>query len=94
MHPRATGARQNGRTETNLKMQVSMDQDSGGRPVLSESHLRRILRGYSAFYNDSRPHMSLRGNSPLGRDVEPPSKGTVIAIPQVGGLHHRYTRAA
>jgi transposase InsO family protein len=62
--------------------------------VLSESHLRRVLRGYVAYYNDSPPHMSLSGNSPMGRDVEPPSKGQVVAIPQVGGLHHRYARAA
>jgi transposase InsO family protein len=62
--------------------------------VLSESHLRRILHGYVAYYNDSRPHMSLSGNSPLGREVERPSRGRVTAIPQVGGLHHRYTRAA
>ena len=62
--------------------------------VLSESHLRRILREYVAYYNASRPHGSLDGNSPLGREVEPPPKGGVVAIPQVGGLHHRYTRAA
>jgi putative transposase len=62
--------------------------------VLSESHLRRILRGYVAYYNGVRPHASLNGNSPLGREVEPPSRGRVVAIPEVGGLHHRYTRAA
>jgi transposase InsO family protein len=62
--------------------------------VLSESHLRRVLRGYVAYYKASRPHSSLNGNSPLGRQVEPPSRGPVIALPQVGGLHHRYARAA
>jgi transposase InsO family protein len=62
--------------------------------VLNESHLRKILRGYAAYYNASRPHSSLDGNPPTGRDVEPPSRGRVTAIPQVGGLHHRYTRAA
>ena len=33
-------------------------------------------------------------NAPVPRQVEPPSKGRIIAILQVGGLHHRYTRAA
>ena len=39
-------------------------------------------------------HLSLESNAPVPRRVEHPSEGKVIAIPQVGGLHHRYTRAA
>jgi hypothetical protein len=62
--------------------------------VLNESHLRKILRGYVAYYHASRPHSSLDGNSPMGREVEPPPTSRVVAIPEVGGLHHRYTRAA
>jgi hypothetical protein len=38
--------------------------------------------------------MSLAGNAPSPREVEPPDLGKVIAIPQAGGLHHRYTRIA
>jgi putative transposase len=62
--------------------------------VLNEDHLRRILRNYFNYYHNSRPHQSLERNSPAPREIEPPSKGKVIAIPQVGGLHHRYRRAA
>ena len=62
--------------------------------VLNEDHLRRILRNYFNYYHNSRPHRSLERNSPVPREIEPPSKGKVIAIPQVGGLHHRYRRAA
>jgi transposase InsO family protein len=62
--------------------------------VLSERHLKRILREYFDYYNYSRAHMSLAGNSPLPRKVEPPDRGKVIAIPQASGLHHRYTRVA
>ena len=29
-----------------------------------------------------------------GCTIEPPERGEIIAIPQVGGLYHRYTRAA
>ena len=62
--------------------------------VFGEHHLRRILRAYVAYYNADRPHMSLRGDAPMRRDVEPPSMGRVVAMPKLGGLHHRYTRIA
>ena len=62
--------------------------------VFNEAHLRRILTRYFAYYHESRAHLSLERNAPVPREVEPPSQGRVIAIPQVGGLHHRYTRAA
>ena len=62
--------------------------------VLNEMQLRRILRKYFAYYNEVRPHQSLEKNSPLRREIELPNKGRVISIPQVGGLHHRYRRAA
>ena len=62
--------------------------------VFSEVHLRRILTSYFAYYHEARTHLSLERNAPVPRRVEHPSEGKVIAIPQVGGLHHRYTRAA
>jgi len=62
--------------------------------VLSEAHLRRLLRGYLAYYHDSRTHRALDRNAPNPRLIETPDQGQVRAIPQVGGLHHRYTRAA
>jgi putative transposase len=62
--------------------------------ILSEAHLRRILAAYLRYYHEARPHLALARNAPTARAVEPPCKGRVIAIPQVGGLHHRYARAA
>ncbi len=62
--------------------------------VLNEAHLRRILTIYFVYYHEARTHLSLDRNAPIPRKVEAPSCGRVIAIPQVGGLHHRYTRAA
>jgi len=62
--------------------------------VLNERHLLRILRAYFAYYHESRAHLSLECNAPVPRRVEHPSEGRMIAIPQVGGLHHRYRRAA
>jgi len=62
--------------------------------VLNGAHLLRILRDYFTYYHDARSHLSLDRNAPLPRKVEPPSCGHVVAIPHLGGLHHRYTRAA
>jgi len=62
--------------------------------VFSEAHLRRILTSDFAYYHESGAHLSLERNTPVPRQVEHPTEGKVIAIPQVGGLHHRYTRAA
>jgi len=61
--------------------------------ILNEAHLRRFLRAYLAYYNTARPHQSLDNNSPQPRVVEPSPCGRIIAIPQVGGLHHVYQRA-
>ena len=41
--------------------------------ILSEAHLRRVLRAYLAYYNTARPHQSLANNSPQPRLVEPPA---------------------
>jgi len=60
--------------------------------VLNERHLRRILHSYLEYYHEHRTHLSLNRNSPIEREVE--EKGEVISIPMVGGLHHRYRRAA
>ena len=62
--------------------------------VISEAHLVRILGGYFDYYHSSRPHLSLACNAPIKREIEPPALGRVVAEPQVGGLHHRYRRAA
>jgi putative transposase len=62
--------------------------------ILNEAHLRRLLHGYIGYYNTARPHQSLDHNSPQPREVHPPELGRVVSIPQVGGLHHLYQRAA
>ena len=62
--------------------------------VFNEDHLARILSSYFKYYHESRTHLSLERNAPMRRQVEHPTKGNVVAVPRVGGLHHRYTRAA
>jgi len=60
--------------------------------VLNETHPRRLLRDYLAYYHSVRTHLSLDKNSPEPRAVERPDQGGIVAMPMVGGLHHRYTR--
>ena len=60
--------------------------------VLNERHLMRVLRGYASYYHSSRTHQSLDNDCPDPRPVEPPERGDVVALPEVGGLHHRYVR--
>lgn len=63
--------------------------------IINERHLRRMLASYKDYYNYSRTHRSLNEDSPVHRPVERPSRGKrIVAIPQVGGLHHRYERRA
>jgi len=62
--------------------------------VLDEVHLRRVLAKYFAYYNATRCHLSLAGDAPEPRAVQRPESGEVVEFPEVGGLHHRYERAA
>jgi putative transposase len=62
--------------------------------VLTAGGLRTILKSYVAYYTNSRTHLSLGKDSPHPRPISPTDDGPVIAIPQLGGLHHRYERRA
>ena len=62
--------------------------------ILGERQLRRILRSYFEYYHRSRTHLSLGKDAPAPRMVQRSEIGKVIAVPQVGGLHHRYERRA
>jgi transposase InsO family protein len=62
--------------------------------VSGEAGLRRVLADYVAYYMRSRTHLALGKDAPLPRPTVPPSAGRIVATPHVGGLHHRYERAA
>jgi putative transposase len=62
--------------------------------VFSEAGLRRLMTLYCAYHERSRTHLSLDKDSPIPRPVTPSGDGDVVAIPEVGGLHHRYERRA
>jgi transposase InsO family protein len=62
--------------------------------VFNESGLRRILKSYFDYYQHSRTHLSLAKDAPVSRPIQPRRTGSIVAIPQVGGLHYRYQRVA
>jgi hypothetical protein len=62
--------------------------------VWNERSLRRTLKDYFAYYQRSRTHLALAKDAPESRVVEKPESGRIVAIPQLGGLHHRYQRRA
>jgi hypothetical protein len=62
--------------------------------VFNEASLHRHLKLFLEYYHRSRTHLSLEKDPPESRPVQPPGSGRVVAVPQVGGLHHRYERQA
>jgi putative transposase len=60
--------------------------------ALDERQLLRIVRSYMAYHNRTRTHLALGKDPPESRPVQAPAAGEIVAIPEVGGLHHRYER--
>ena len=65
--------------------------------VLNQHHLERLLREFiEEHYHVARPHQGLNGDTPIPTESPPDIDGptTLVTIPVLGGLHHRYLRAA
>jgi transposase len=62
-------------------------------PHECRNFVRRMLRGYLAYYHQSRTHLGLRKDAPDGRPACA-AAGPIVVSPEVGGLHHRYDRQA
>src|SRR3989454_10032320 len=58
--------------------------------VFGETHLRRIVGAYAAYYNESRTHRSLDKDAPFHRAIQ--RLGAITSRPVLGGLHHQYCR--
>jgi Integrase core domain len=54
--------------------------------VLGEAHLRRILKSYAHYYNETRTHLALHKDAPVSRPVQ--RTGVVRSRAILGGLHH------
>ena len=62
--------------------------------ILNAAHLRRVLTAYFRYYHRSRTHLGLMKDAPDHRPPSNASPGTIVALPEVGGLHHRCERRA
>src|SRR6266852_2054895 len=61
--------------------------------ALNERHLKRVLSDNVRYYHEDRTHLGLNKETRNGRPRLAPT-GRVIAHRRLGGLHHRYDRAA
>src|SRR5260370_22339192 len=61
--------------------------------AVHERHLKRRLSEYIGYYHEDRTHLGLGKGTPEGR-TRPPVSGQVLSQGRLGGLHHRYDRAA
>jgi putative transposase len=62
--------------------------------VANATGLHRVLTAYVEYSLRSRTHLALSKDAPMSRPVMPPSAGRIVSTPEVGRLHHRYSRAA
>jgi hypothetical protein len=64
--------------------------------VINARHLKRLMNKYICYYHEDRAHLGLAKGTPGGREAvsKPGSDARIIAMPRLGGLHHRYHLAA
>jgi putative transposase len=60
---------------------------------LNERHLKRLLSEYVSYHHEDRTHLGLGKGTP-GSRTRCVSSGRVLSHDRLGGLHHRYDRAA
>ncbi len=57
--------------------------------VWSEAHARRLLASYVSYFYKDLTRLALNRHTPDGRSMKSAKRGEVVALPRVGGLHHR-----
>ena len=62
--------------------------------IVSEAHLRRVLKEYVAYFNQSRPHQGIDQRVPDPENTPVGTSEMIVSFPVLGGLHHEYRRAA
>jgi putative transposase len=61
--------------------------------AVDERHSKRPLADYIRYYHDDRTRLCLNKGTPKGR-TRSTGCGRVVALARLGGLRHRYARAA
>jgi hypothetical protein len=61
--------------------------------ALNERHLKRLLCEYVRYHHEDRTHLGLEKGTPDGK-IRSAASGRVLSQERLGGLHHRYNRAA
>jgi putative transposase len=64
--------------------------------IFNERHLKRLMNEYIRYYHEDRTHLALAKETPACRVAVSNSEAgsKVVVMPRLGGLHHRYDRAA
>ena len=62
--------------------------------ILSEQHLRRIVKEYITYFNQARPHQGIHQCIPCNPSLPEQTDGEIVGMPVLGGLHHDYRRKA
>jgi hypothetical protein len=62
--------------------------------AFNEAGVRKLMRHYCSYDEKTRTHLALDKDAPVPRPVMRPGDGDIVAIPEVGVLHHRYERRA
>jgi len=57
--------------------------------AINERQLLRVVRRYVRYFVEDRTHLRLAKDTPVGRDPESSGEGKVVALPRLGGRHHR-----
>ncbi len=61
--------------------------------AVNERHLKRLLSEYVRYHHEDRTHLGLEKGTPERR-IRSVASGRVLSQERLGGLHHRYDRAA
>jgi hypothetical protein len=58
-------------------------------------HLERVVKEYTAYFNQERPHQGIEQRIPDQYDLtrSKPTSGRITSKAILGGLHHSYSRA-